>query len=642
MRTVINLLEAASKKYYDKPYTSEKTDKGWISKTFSQINLESDYFALSLLNNGFFKDDKIAILAEGRINWIVGEFGILKNRCISVPLSIKLLPEEILFRLTHSDSKAIITSRNNIEKILKIFDKLPDNFKIFYIDKQDNDLNKLIDKYNINKHNVLIFNNLLLDGEKKYKNQKSNIEKIKSEINETDIVNISYTSGTTGNPKGIMLSHLNYYSNSIDADLHFKLPEFYKTLLILPLDHSFAHTVGIYISLLKGINISFVDSRGGGLNTLKNIPVNLKEVNPNFLLTVPALTGNFMNKIKDGIKEKGSFINSIFNAGIKAAIKTNKNGYHKSKNIFANFINLFPYFIAKQLIFKKVKTIFGNDIKFFVGGGALLDINQQNFYYSIGVPVFQGYGLTESSPIISANTITEHKLGSSGRIIPNIECLIFDDNNNKLERNKKGQIVIRGNNVMHGYYKNPDATSEVLKDNMLFTGDLGYIDDDDFLYVVGREKALLISEDGEKYSPEEIEETIVNTSEIIQQIMLYNDHKSKTTCLITLNNLKIQNLISEKNITTSEQLLDIIADDLFKIKISKNTFPAKWLPVTFIIIKEPFSEENKMINSTMKMVRYKITETYIDDINYMYSKDGTNFKNQKNIDVLKDLYFLGK
>ena len=639
MRTVISLLESASEKYHNKPYTSEKTEKGWESKTFNQVNLESDYFAVSLINNGFNKDNKIAILAEGRINWIIAEFGILKNRCISVPLSIKLLPDEILFRLIHSDSKAIVTSKNNIEKIFRIYDKLPDGFKIFYIDKSDDDLEKIMVKYKFDSNNLLIFNNLLELGKQNYEQQKSNLEKIKSQINENDIVNISYTSGTTGNPKGIMLSHLNYYSNSIDADLHFKLPEFYKTLLILPLDHSFAHTVGIYISLLKGINISFVDSRGGGLNTLKNIPINLKEVNPNFLLTVPALTGNFMNKIKDGIQQKGKFINGIFNSGLKAAQKINRNGYNKSKNIFANFINFFPYFLAKQLIFKKVKTIFGNDIKFFVGGGALLDINQQNFYYSIGVPVFQGYGLTESSPIISANTIDEHKLGSSGRIIPNIECFILDDEYKHLGKNKKGQIVIKGYNVMHGYYKNTDATAEVLKNDMLFTGDLGYIDNDDFLYVVGREKALLISEDGEKYSPEEIEESIVNTSEIIQQVMLYNDHKSKTTCLITLNNAKIQNLISDKNINSPEQLLEIIADDLFKIKKSKNTFPLKWLPSTFQIIEELFSEENKMINSTMKMVRYKITETYIDIINYMYSKEGANFKNQKNIDVLKKMFF---
>ena len=639
MHTVINLLKSASIKYYNKNYISEKVEKTWISKTFSEVDLESDYFAISLINKGFVKDDKIAILAEGRINWIVGEFGILKNRCISVPLSIKLLPEEILFRLIHSDSKAIITSKNNIEKVLKISDKFIKNFKIFYIDKLDKELVTLIEKYKFNKDNFFIFDDLINYGKQNFESQKTNLEKIKSEINENDIVNISYTSGTTGNPKGIMLSHLNYYSNSLDADLHFELPEFYKTLLILPLDHSFAHTVGIYISLLKGINISFVDSRGGGLNTLKNIPINLKEINPDFLLTVPALTGNFMNKIKAGIKEKGNIINKIFNLGIKSAIKINKNGYNKSKNIFSNLINYFPYLLAKKLIFKKVKTIFGSNIKFFVGGGALLDINQQNFYYSIGVPVFQGYGLTESSPIISANTIKNHKLGSSGKIIPNIECFIFDDNNKPLGKGKKGQIVIKGNNVMHGYYKNPKATNEVLKNDMLFTGDLGYIDNDNFLYVVGREKALLISDDGEKYSPDEIEETIVNTSEIIQQLMLYNDHKNKTTCLITLNNTNIKNIISDKKVKTPEQLLDIIANDLFKIKKSENTFPTKWLPSTFAIIPEPFSEENKMINSTMKMVRYKITKTYMDTINYMYSKEGKNYKNKKNIDALKNIYF---
>lgn len=631
------MLKTASIKYSNFPYLSEKINNIWVSKTFSEVNSLSNYIAIALLNLNFLKNDKIAILSEGRINWIISEFGIIKNRCISVPLSIKLLPEEILFRITHSDSKAIITSKNNIERILRISNKLPLNFKIFYIDAIDKETKKLIKKFNFEASNFIQIEDLINKGKKAYKTQKEKLEEILSNIDENDIVNISYTSGTSGNPKGIMLSHLNYFSNSIDADLHFELPEFYKTLLILPLDHSFAHTVGIYISLLKGINISFVDSYGGSLNTLKNIPINLKEINPDFLLTVPALTGNFMNKIKDGIKAKGNFISKLFDKGIKSAIKINKNGYNKSKNIFKIIINYIPYFIAKQLIFNKVKTIFGNDIKFFVGGGALLDINQQNFYYSIGVPVFQGYGLTETSPIISANTIKSHKLGSSGKIIPNINCYIYDENKNELPKNKKGQIVIKGNNVMHGYYKNPDATNEVLNNNLLFTGDLGYIDNDNFLYVVGREKALLISEDGEKYSPEEIEETIVNTSMYISQIMLYNDHKSKTTCLISLNDTKIRSIIKSKNLTSEIDIIEIIAKDLFKIKES-NKFPNKWLPSCFQIISEPFSEQNKMINSTMKMVRYKITETYKELINYMYTKEGSSYKNSNNFETIKSLY----
>ncbi|MDZ7613609.1 MAG: AMP-binding protein [Flavobacteriaceae bacterium] len=333
------------------------------------------------------------------------------------------------------------------------------------------------------------------------------IERTVQMIREDDVVTISYTSGTTGNPKGIMLTHLNYYSNSHAAVNTFQIKENISTLLILPTDHSFAHTVGIYTALVKGLAIYFVDARGGGMNALKNIPVNLVESNPNFLLTVPALTSNFMQKMKDGIQAKGPAIEGIFNRGLKAAILRNGNGFDKP-SAGVQLSTWFNYQLAEKLIFKKLRLIFGKNIEFFVGGGALLDINQQQFYKAIGIPVYQGYGLTEATPIISTNTPFAHKMGSSGKVLSGITCKIVDENAKELPKGEKGEIIIQGDNVMKGYYKNPKATEETIKNGWLHTGDLGYFDKDNFLVVTGREKALLISEDGEKYSPEEIEEVM--------------------------------------------------------------------------------------------------------------------------------------
>ena len=203
----------------------------------------------------------------------------------------------------------------------------------------------------------------------------------------------------------------------------------------------------------------------------------------------------------------------IFNRGIEAAIKRNGDGYRKP-GLATQIATYFNYAVADKLIFKKLRKIWGSKIEFFVGGGALLDIKQQQFYKAIGVPVYQGYGLTEATPIISTNTPFFHKMGTSGKVLGNITCKICDENGKELPKGEKGEIVIKGDNVMKGYYKNPEATAETLKDGWLYTGDLGFFDKDDFLVVVGREKALLISEDGEKYSPEEIEEAIVNSSSL--------------------------------------------------------------------------------------------------------------------------------
>jgi len=415
--------------------------------------------------------------------------------------------------------------------------------------------------------------------------------------------------------------------------------EGFRTLLILPLDHSFAHTVGIYISLLKGIGIYFVDARGGSVNTLKNIPINLKEVSPDFLLTVPALTGNFMKKITDAIKEKGGFIDWLFNVGLNAGIRINNNGYKKA-GLLTEMLNIIPYKLANALIFKKVRSIFGDKLQFCVGGGALLDIKQQKFFYTLGVPVYQGYGLTEATPIISANAVHTHKLGTSGPVLPGITCKIVDPDRKELAKGLKGEIAIKGNNVMAGYYKNEKATNEVIDGEWLYTGDMGYIEDDNFLMVVGREKALLISEDGEKYSPEEIEEAIVNCSPLINQVMIYNDHKKFTTAIVTLDIPNVKKLIKEKHVTDEEVLMKEIKNSFYQFKYEKdyvNKFPEKWIPSVFSIVEEPFTEDNKMINSTLKMVRYKIVEAYQQNINEMYSNGRTTSVSPKNEDIVKIL-----
>ncbi len=635
------MLKTAVEKYGKVAYTGEKQDAGWTTKTFAQVDTESNYIASYLIDNGINKNDNIAILSEGRTYWVIGEYGILKAGASAVPLSIKLLPEEVLFRLNHSEAKAIIISRNSINKLAPIWNKLKEkNFKIYYLDKNDEKLYKEFEKFGIKiDEHIINMSEIIEKGKTIFENNPNHLNERIASVQEDDTVTISYTSGTTGNPKGIMLTHLNYYANSNQAMDFFQLPPDYKTLLILPLDHSFAHTVGIYISLLRGISIYFVDARGGSVNALKNIPINLKEVSPDFLLTVPALTGNFMKKITDGVKNKGGFAYWLFKKGMSAGIKINGNGFKKA-DIVTKIRNIIPYKLAQILIFKKIKSIFGKNLQFCVGGGALLDIKQQKFFYTLGVPVYQGYGQTEATPIISSNTYTIHKLGTSGPVLPGIKCKIVDSERKEVPKGTKGEIAVLGDNVMKGYFKNEEASRQVLEQGWLYTGDMGYIEEDDFLMVVGREKALLISEDGEKYSPEEIEEAITTSSELVEQAMIYNDHKKFTTAIITLNNKKVKEFIRKNNINDVEMLMQAIKKSFYKFKTEPefiNKFPEKWIPSVFRIVAEPFSEENKMINSTMKMVRYKIIETYQKDIDEMYENGRTSIVCPKNEETVKKL-----
>ena len=640
-RTVFHMLDKASIAYKDNNYLSQKNDSGWDRTTFSEAKQKALHLAAAFIELGVQYQDKIAILSEARIDWVVSEFATLYSGGIIVPLSIKLLPEEVPFRVNHSESKFFIISENTLEKVISAWENYQNkNLKLILLDRPSAKISEICNAANFDEKELLFIDDLYQLGVSKFETKRKKIKEIEENTKEDDVVTISYTSGTTGNPKGIMLTHLNYFSNSHEAVNTFKIRELIATLIILPTDHSFAHTVGIYTSLVCGISIHFVDARGGGMNALKNIPTNLVEAKPNFLLTVPALTGNFISKIKDGIKTKGSFIEGIFNRGLAAGIRRNGDGFTKP-GFITQLSSFFNYKLAEVLIFKKLRLIFGSEIEFFVGGGALLDIKQQQFYKAIGIPVYQGYGLTEASPIISTNTPYAHKMGTSSKILSNINCKVCDENGNELPKAQKGEICIQGDNVMKGYYKNEEATKETLKGGWLHTGDSGFIDKDDFLIVVGREKALLISEDGEKYSPEEIEEAIINASSLIEQIMIYNDHKKYTTALITLNKLHVTDFLKKHSILSAEVLLQKIREEMLTFSQQpefKGKFPAKWIPTNFQILEEEFSEANTMINSTLKMVRHKITQTYQDRLDSMYAKDAKNVAVTKNLKILNEMF----
>jgi len=639
-RTVLRMLKEAAAKYSNIPYALKKFDSGYVGTTFLQVREQARMFAAWLLANNFKKGDRAAIIAEGSPEWLISELGVLSTGMTSVPLSIKLLSDEIPFRIDHSESKIICTTHNQLEKIanaLMIAHIV--EMRIVYFDDDIEWGQSVLSKSKISEDCIISLKEVLSIGASLLKQNNEYVQKldlIEETAEENDVVTISYTSGTTGNPKGIMLSHLNYWSNCHDAIDLFDNPMYFRTLLILPVDHSFAHTVGLYTAMICGISLYFVDSRGGGIATLRNIPLNLKESDPIFLFTVPSLSGNFMKKIIAAIEEKGGLIERIFKNGIEAGILWNGDGYHTPpfKDRFNAF---FPYFMAKLLVFNKIKkALFGNSIRFCVGGGAFLDIKQQQFFAALGVPVYQGYGLTEAAPIISSNTPRIHKFGTSGIIAPSVSCKVMDENGVEVQQGTMGHITITGENVMLGYYRNPEATAEVLRDGRLWTGDLGSMDEDGFLAVIGRAKALLIREDGEKYSPEEIEEAITMSTDVFDQIMVWCDHRKYTMALVTLDEVKVKNLIAKRSIHSAEALLAILVDEFYRFKNDPKAkkVQSTWIPSVFQIVEEPFSEQNGTINSTMKLVRHKVSEVYKEYIEYSYLPEGSSTMNKKNLSLI--------
>ena len=645
-KNLISLLEESAQKYSSWTFMMEHRGSEYAGSTFKEIYDEAHSVGGFLLSKGIKKGDRAALFSEGRNSWVSAEFGIFLTGAISVPVSVKIkTKEELLFRLKHSGSRFLIVSDRQLEKILPLLKDLPSVEGILVIGEYSGTIKDTL----IPGVKTYPWNQVLTEGADYNKSHPDELKKRKGSVEENDPATLTYTSGTTAEPKGIVLSHKNYWVNVEDVNTFFKLPIPFYTLLILPWDHSFAHTAGLYSFLKKGSVIGAVEPGKTEIGTIRNIPKNIKEIRPTYLLVVPALAESFRRTIEKKIEETGGFAERLFNLTIRWGSRVLGDAYRKRYDPVSLIVWPF-YLLLRGVISKQIKTSLGGRIRFMVCGGSALSVDHVRWFAALGLPVYQGYGLSETSPVVSSNSMERKhfKIGSSGKLFPWVKLKIADENDNPLPAGKVGEVTVKGDCVMIGYWNNKSATDEAMKNGWFHTGDLGYMDKDDFLFITGRIKSLLVGEDGEKYSPEALEHHLKDNSPIIKQIMLYNQQNPYTVALIVpdreeiLRRLKLQStsaknppeLVTDK---AAESIIQDISDILRHYKTDKKLsakFMPQWVPKTFALLPEEFSEDNGMINSTLKMVRRKIVNTYKDRIARLYT-DEADPLNRENIEALK-------
>ena len=631
-KTLVDLFETSVRRYPNNTFLLEKTGKKFEPTTYTQVKEKVYRLGAGLQALGVKKGDTMALLSEGRNLWVIGELAMFYAGAINVPLSIKLEESnDLLFRLKHGDVKYIMVSGTQLKKIRAIKDQLTMVEKVIVFDAQEEYEDKempLSEVMDMGEEFLAIHSlELFLSVGRSIKND--------------DYATITYTSGTTADPKGVVLTHRNYTANVEQALTLVNITEDWRTLIILPLDHCFAHVVGFYIMMSVGATVATVQLGRTPLESLKNIPLNIKEVRPHFILSVPALAKTFKKNIEQGIRAKGKNTVRLFNIGMKVR----QIYYGESNRDFKGLRYLLKplVWLFDKVIFSKVRENFGGELRFFIGGGALLDKDLQKFYVGVGMPMYQGYGLSEATPVISSNGPGLYRFGSSGKLVKPIELKICDSEGKELPLGEMGEIVVKGENVMAGYWKNPESTAETVRDGYLYTGDLGYMTKEGLLYVKGRFKSLLISSDGEKYSPEGIEEALVEKSRYIDQVMLYNNQSAYTTAVIVPNRDQLARKLKEQGLSLDTEegrkaALLKLESELNKYKKGgefEGMFPERWLPSCFAVLAEPFTEQNGMINSTMKMVRGKVEKAYAERIAYMYTAEGKQLLNSQNLDALK-------
>ncbi len=628
--TIIEFVERDTHEFSTHVFLREKVDGKWTETSFGQTRKEGYRIGAGLMAMGLRKGDRVSLLSEGRNMWILAELGILYAGGVSVPLSVKLEESnDLTFRIQHSESKFIIVSGGQLPKIRRIISQLDCVEKVIVLDNIP-----AANAKEVSMEWVQALGDSYLFGHKAEFAERYN------SVQPDDYATISYTSGTTADPKGVLLTHRNYTANVEQAHSVISVKPDSTMLIILPLDHCFAHVAGFYTMMSYCGSIATVPVGANPLATLRNIPVAIKEIRPHVMLSVPALARNFRKNVETTIHKQGPKVERLYNYALNLAISYNKEYYNRGGILQLWKKPLMALF--DRIIFKKVREGFGGRMEFFVGGGALLDIELQRYFCAIGIPMFQGYGVSEATPIISANSTGHAMFGSSGRVVKPLDIKICDEDGKEVPLRTKGEIVVRGENVMAGYWKNPQGTAEALRDGWLHTGDMGYMYDSEYLYVVGRFKSLLISSDGEKYSPEGFEDSLTDGSKYIEQVILHNNQNPYTIVLIVPAKDALKEYVSSKGLDPAsregkEAMLRKIQEEIDSYKKGgshEGMFPERWLPAAVAVLPEPFTEQNGLVNSTMKIVRGKVEKHYADRIDYAYTAEGKNLLNDKNIESL--------
>lgn len=557
----------------------------WESTSSEEFLEKSNQISRGLLQLGVKKGDKVAIISSNnRTEWCIVDIGVLQIGAIDVPIYPTITAEDYSYIINHSESKYCFVSDVVVyEKIKSIQNECP-NLKEIYC----------FDTIKGCKH----WSAVLELG--KNAAHQSKVLAIKESVHPQDLATIIYTSGTTGTPKGVMLSHNNIVSNVIAAQKRLPLDKGKAVALsFLPLCHIYERML-MYLYQLSATEVHFAES-------LETIGENLNEVNPDVMTAVPRL----LEKLYDKIYGKGQTLTGIkkklFNWAVNVGLAYEPYG----KNGVGYSIKLF---IARALIFKKWKSALGGNLKLIASGSAALQPRLARVFTAAGLTVVEGYGLTETSPVISVNDMRDGKfrIGSVGQVVENVKVKIADD----------GEILCKGPNIMMGYYKNQKLTDEVIKDGYFHTGDIGHIDDDGFLKITDRKKEMFKTSGGKYVAPQVIE-NVVKQSTLIDQVMVVGESQKYPAALIQLNFDAVNEWLGQTDIPLN--YTEMLANEKVLNKIKKdidqaNENFAQWEKIKkFKLTPEIWSVESGHLTPTMKLKRKIIKSKYQDLLEDIYS-----------------------
>ena len=595
--TLASLFLATSERFSHRSAMRFRHDGRWMEYSFKELREKVFGCFHALKQLGLCRGDHVAILSENRAEWFIADLGIQCLGGASVPLYPTLKTDQIEYIVKQSDSKLILVeNREQLGKIRHCLDAFPNLKKVVVLDPFGVELDDKIISYQE-------FNYL---GRELLKKGESEVMESIAAVQPQDLASLVYTSGTTGHPKGVMLSHENFIADIMSLKRLFDLSEQDVILGILPLSHVLERCGAYYTAFLaSGSMYVFTES-------LETVARDMTEVKPTFIVAVPRLFEKIYLRIIDSVKSGSGIKKGIFNW----ALQIGRAYFLENRSTPKSFLLQQQYRVAHQLVFSKLHQRFGGRIRYFVSGGAALEPKIAQFFASVGIKIMEGYGLTETSPVNSVNHDKAVRLGSVGKPIDCVQLKLAED----------GEILVKGPNVTRGYYKKPEETHELFDDEgWLKTGDIGRLDEDGFLWIIDRKKEIIVTSGGKNIAPQPIESMLTATP-YISHAMLVGDHRNFIAALIVPDFDKLGEWCRKNGLGDLDREAMIRHEDVYnkiqsEIQETLAGLPRYEQAKKFVLLPHPWTVDGGELTPTMKLKRRVILRKYTAHIDALYRSD---------------------
>jgi long-chain acyl-CoA synthetase len=584
---LVELFEKSVEEFSGRELFGTKVGSAWRWMTYAEFGRLVDAFRAGLAARGIGKGDRVAVISNNRIEWAVAEFACFGLEAVYVPMYEAQAEKEWVFILKDCEAKALLVSTQAIHAKVRGFKE-----KVHSL--------KEIISFEGSHEDPDTYENVLAQGR---------LKPVASAHPATDaIATFIYTSGTTGEPKGVMLSHGNIASNVSAIHEIIDMEADDRSLSFLPWAHSFGQTVELHGLFSMGAAMALAES-------VDKIIDNLAETRPTVIMSVPRIFNRIYDRVQKQIREKPKPVQLLVRAGLAAAAK-------KRDGVRLTVPETVAYEAADRLVFEKVRGRFGGRLKYAVSGGAAISKEVAEFIDAIGITVFEGYGLTETSPIVTANAPGRRRLGSVGRVIPGCRVVIDKTVTGDPEN---GEIVCYGPNIMKGYYNRPQENAAVFAaDGGFRTGDMGRLDKNGYLFITGRIKEQYKLENGKYVVPSPLEEKL-KLSQFIANVMIHGANKPYNVALIVPDMAELREWAKKPESGIKEMSDDALLNDprvrnliRQEIEAYANDFKQFEKPLKFDLIKEDFTTANDMLTPSMKLKRRNVLAAYGDRLEKLY------------------------